>query len=322
MSNEDLWHAFPRTLPEFEKRFSSEDACRDYLIQVRWGGTPRCGSCSSEELWLLKKGLWECRRCGFQTSLLTNTPFERSRKPLRLWFRAIWEVVTRKSGVSGKDLQRILGFGSYETAWTWLHKIRGSLVRSDRDSLRGSVQVDEGYLGGKGEGNQRGRCREVKEVIVVAAEPGGRLRLEHAPDVTEGTIRSFLERNVTTDSAVTTDGSSSYTAKALSKRTHEPIVQTKADRESKDALQHCHWAISNLKRWWLGTHHGAVSDKHLQAYLDEFEFRHNRRKTEGVGRLVARVLENLVRSPARTMREIVRKTEPYSRFVTQPEARG
>lgn len=314
-STSDLWRDFPKTLPDFERRFATEAACRSYLLDARWGGRPRCAKCDHERVYALSVGRWECATCGHQTSLTSGTPMEGTRKDLRLWFRAIWEVVSRKNGISAKDLQRVLGFGSYETAWTWLQKIRRCLVREGREPLRGLVQVDEGYVGGRGEGNQRGRSLEVKELIMVAAESeDGRIRIEHAPRADSASAKDFLDRHVARDAVVRTDGGTIYSETALNGRKHGVHIQSAAGRAKADALQICHWAIANLKRWWLGTHHGAISAKHLQAYLDEFEFRHNRRKTNGVGRLVARAFENLVRLPAITMRDIVARTSPCRRF--------
>jgi len=325
MSKEtELWQDFPKTLPEFERRFSSESACRRYLMEARWGDRPLCGKCHHERVYELSNGLWDCSQCGHQTSLTSGTPMEGTRKDLRVWFRAIWEVVSRKNGISAKDLQRVMGFGSYKTAWSWLHKIRRCLVRTEREPLRGSVQVDEGYVGGRGEGNQRGRSLEVKDLIMVAAEVGdGRVRLEHAPHADSRCAKEFLARHLAPDAAVTTDGGSHYNELALAGRTHNAHIQTKSASKKQDPLQLCHWTLSNLKRWWLGTHHGAISSKHLQAYLDEFTFRHNRRKTKGVGRLVARAIENLVAHVPVTMRQIIDLTKPCPHFAAgTPDLRG
>ena len=109
MTHEDLWRDFPKTLPEFERRFPDEESCRAYLIEVRWGGRPRCDRCQCDRVWQSGRGLWECSACGHQTSITSGTPLHRTRKPLKLWFRAIWEMVTRKTGISGKDLQRLMG---------------------------------------------------------------------------------------------------------------------------------------------------------------------------------------------------------------------
>ena len=178
-----------------------------------------------------------------------------------------------------------MGFGSYETAWTWLHKLRASMVRKEREPLRPFVQVDETLVG---EGGPN------KELVLVATEAEGRVRLAHAANNDEATLKRFADGQIAPDAEVTTDGLASYNERSLGERPHEPKVQTKVERREKDALQGCHWTISLLKRWLLGTHAGAVRRKHLQAYLDEFAFRHNRRKTNGTVRIAARVIEGLV----------------------------
>ncbi len=298
---EALWIDFPKTLPEFEKRFPDESACYDYLLKLRWEYEPVCPQCGCQKTWKHHgRKLFECSQCGHQTSLTANTLMASSKKPLKLWFRAIWEVSTRKNGVSGKDLQRILGFGSYQTAWTWLHKIRKAMVRKDHAPLRGEVEMDEGFIGGKGAD---------KSITLVGVEPGGRIRLKQVSSNTEAAISGFAEREIDEQAQVRTDGLASYNARSLGKRSHKKTVQTQAQRKYKDDLQHCHWAIANLKRWLLGTHHGAVSPKHLQSYLDEFTFRYNRRKTKGVGRLVARALEQVVIQPPLNYKTLVRQPE-------------
>ena len=139
----------------------------------------------------------------------------------------------------------------------------------------------------------------------MAAEAGGRVRIAHADNNDEATLERFADGQIGTQAHVVTDGLASYNSDSLGKRPHEAIVQTKAERRENDALQGCHWTISLLKRRLLGTHAGAVSAKHLQAYLDEFAFRHNRRKTNGVGRIAARVIEQLVAHEPRPMRKII-----------------
>ena len=315
MTQDDLWRDFPKTLPAFEARFPDEASCRAYLVEVRWGGRPRCTACGCERVWTNARGLWVCSQCAHQTSLTSGTPLHRTRKPLKQWFRAIWEMMTRRTGISGKDLQRLMGFGSYETAWTWLHKLRASLVRPGREPLRGSVQVDEGYLGGKAPGHERGRSTQGKSVILVAAEPGGRVRLEHSPDATQASLGSFLRRITEIGSIVLTDGGTGYTTAAVAGRGHLAEKQNAQERSVSDALQCCHWTLSNLKRWWLGTHHGAVSEKHLQAYLDEFAFRNNRRSTDGVGRIAARTIQGVMSRPPLPYRTLVQATKPCRNYV-------
>ena len=310
-SRDDLWRDFPRTATEFEKRFATEEDCRAYWIEARWGGRPACARCNSTRVWTIREGTtFQCADCRHQTSLTSGTLLEKTRKPLKMWFRAVFEISTRRTGISAKDLERIMGFGSYKTAWTWLHKLRAALVRPDRETLGPFVQMDEALVGGKGGPH--------KELVLVAAEVDGRVRLAHAATNDKATLKRFTDEQVAADARVTTDGLASYDSESLGKRPHEAKVQTKAERRENDAVQSCHWTISLLKRWLLGTHAGAVSPKHLQAYLDEYAFRHNRRRTNGVGRIAARVIERLVARQPLTMRSLIDNNRPC-RWFRQPE---
>ena len=298
---DDLWRDFPKTATAFEARFATEEDCRAYWIEARWGGKPACARCNSTRVWSERDGfLFECAECGHQTSLTSGTLLEKTRKPLKMWFRAVFEISARRTGISAKDLQRIMGFGSYKTAWSWLHKLRAAMVRPDREPLGPFVQIDEALVGGKGGPH--------KELVLVAAEANGRVRLAHVENNDEGTCKRFTDSQIGTETNVVTDGLASYNEESLGRRPHDMVVQTKQERRENDALQGCHWTISQLKRWLLGTHAGAVRDKHLQAYLDEFAFRHNRRKTNGVGRIAARVIENLVARGPLPMRKLIDET--------------
>jgi len=303
---DDLWRDFPKTATEFEARFATEEDCRAYWIETRWGGKPACARCSSTRVWTERDGfLFECADCGHQTSLTSGTLLEKTRKPFKVWFRAVFEISSRRNGISAMDLHRIMGFGSYKTAWTWLHKLRAALVRPERTPLAQDVQIDEAFVGG---------TRGGKSMVLVATETDGRVRLAHADNNDEATLKQFADAHVAPAAEVTTDGLASYNAKSLGERGHEGIVQTKAERQVHDTLQGVHWTMSLLKRWLLGTHAGAVQPKHLQAYLDEFVFRHNRRKTKGVGRIAARTLQQLVVSAPMTMKMLVKETLPCRAF--------
>jgi transposase-like protein len=311
---EAIWRDFPKTLSEFDQTFPDEESCRKFLIELRWGSEPRCSRCNSESLWELSNGLFECSVCHRQTSVTAGTPFHGTRKPLKLWFRAIWEMTTHKGGISAKDLQRTMGFGSYETAWSWLHKLRRCAFSQNRTRLEGQVQLDDGYIGGLDA--RPGRPKGNKALVLVAAEARGRLRMEHSPDMTKRSVKSFSDRNLDLSSGVTTDGYRSFSAKTLGPRSHHQHIQKKKRHISVDPLQQVHFALSLFKRCWIGTYHGAISDKHLQVYLDEFEFRYNRRKTVGVGRIAARLFQSLVSCPPLTYRAIVSSTCPCARFET------
>jgi Zn ribbon nucleic-acid-binding protein len=243
---DDLWRDFPKTATEFEAGFATEEDCRAYWIKARWGGKPACARCHSTSVWTERDGfLFECADCGHQTSLTSGTLLEKTRKPFKMWFRAVFEISTRRTGISAKDLQRIMGFGSYKTAWSWLHKLRAAMMRRDREPLRPFVQADETLVGGKGSPH--------KELVLVAAEANGRVRLAHADNNDEGTLKSFADSQIASDTQVVTDGLASYNSDSLCKRPHQAIVQSKQERRENDALQGCHWTTSLLKA--LATRH-------------------------------------------------------------------
>lgn len=311
---EAIWREFPKNLAEFEETFPDERSCRRFLIKLRWGERPKCSRCNSDALWQLRNGRFECSSCGRQTSVTAGTPLHGTRKPLKMWFRAIWEMTTHKGGISAKDLQRIMGFGSYQTAWTWLHKLRRCAFFRDRTQLEGAVQLDDGYIGGRSQ--QTGRPKGTKALVLFAVEPQGRVRMEHAPDLTIETAKAFVERNLSHSSSVTTDGWISFGKKSLGQRSHTQHIQKKKRHFEFDPLQQAHFALSLFKRCWIGTYHGAISWKHLQVYIDEFEFRFNRRKTVGVGRIAARLFQSLAHSPPLSYSAIVSSSGPCVRFET------
>ncbi len=292
MGSNELWLSFPKTLAEFDERFPNEAACRAYLIELRWGGRVRCARCECGETWELQNGRFECRRCGHQTSVTAGTLFHRTRKPLRLWFRAMWEMAARKGGVNACELQRLMGFGSYGTAWNWLHKLRRAMAERSCHRLDGFVVIDESYLGRKGE--VRGRGTNKALVLVAAEDGGGRVRIEPADDASADSIGPFVKRNIATEAHVTTDGWSGYSSAAIGGR--QRITKTKVDHASQDPFHMCHLVAALLKRWWLGTYHGSMSPKHMPFYFEEFTFRFNRRKTNGVGRITSRLLEMAIAS--------------------------
>jgi len=309
---EAIWRDFPQTLAEFEEIFPDEAACRSFLIKLRWGDAPMCLRCDSQSFWELSNGRFECSSCGRQTSVTAGTPLHGTRKPLKMWFRAIWEMTTHKGGISAKDLQRIMGFGSYKTAWSWLHKLRRCAFDSSREPLDGPAQVDDGYIGGRS--RQPGRPKDTKALVFVAAEVNGRVRIEHAPSLEIKSVKAFVDRNLKASSEITTDGWVSFSSKSLGERPHCQHFQEKKRHFDVDPIQSAHFALSLFKRCWIGTYHGAISWKHLQLYLDEFEFRFNRRKTKGVGRIAARLFQSLVQNPPITYASIVASSRPCLRF--------
>src|ERR1019366_8326052 len=148
-----------------------------------------CGCCGViGEPWIMARGVFRCKACHGNTSLTAGTVFQDTRKPLRTWFLAMWFTTSQKNGVSALGLQRVLGLGSYETAWTWMHKLRRAMVRPGRDRLTGEIEIDETYVGGPEEG-KRGREIEKKSVVVVAAEKKRPWNRAHPPAARQGCLR-------------------------------------------------------------------------------------------------------------------------------------
>ena len=283
------------TLEEFENRFNTEEACRDYLFLLRWPNGFICPKCGNTKAWAVRTVLFECSKCHYQTSVIAGTIFQDTRKPLTMWFRAIWWVTSQKNGTSALGLQRILGLKSYQTAWTWLHKLRTAMLRPGRDKLSGYVELDETYLV-SGDNRKQGRGAEEKSLIAVAVEIKdklmGRIRLSQINDASSDSLHRFTIKSIERGSTLHTDGWSGYSGIESLGYTHT-ITKIKG-RKVSDLLPHVHIVVSLLKRWILGTHQGSVSKKHIGYYLDEFTFRFNCRTSSYCGKLFYRLLENAV----------------------------
>ena len=272
---------------EFQNRFPDEKACRVYLFASRWPDGFSCPACGGAESGgEHRRHLWQCRGCGRQTSVTAGTVMHKTRLPLTLWFWAAYLVATHGPGISALQLQRQLGISRYETAWTLLHKLRRAMVAPEREPLSGDVEVDEGYLGGRDIDLRGGRQRPGKPLVGVAVEVrgggSGRLRLQLLADASAASLLPFVRSNVAAGTIVQTDGWASYAGLAAAGFEHRPQTQharwSDGEWVREWVLPRAHRALSNLKTWLQGTHHG-VSRKHLQVYLDEFVFRHNRRRT-------------------------------------------
>ena len=284
----------PRTILEMERRFVREQACRQYLFDLRWSDGFVCPWCGGSTAWPMSRGLWLCADCRHQTSVTAGTIFQDSHLPLTTWFRAVWHVTSRKNGVSALGLQRDLGLGSYRTAWSMLHKLRRAMVRPGRNRLHGIVEVDETYWGGE-ESGVNGRLTYEKALIIVAVEEDGkgigRIRLRRIPDLTKNSLHGFISEAIEPGSIVRADGLPAYLG--LDGYTHDRRVQRR-QVEGESLLPRVHRVVSLLKRWLLGTHQGAISAEHLDYYLDEFTFRFNRRKSASRGKLFYRLLQQAV----------------------------
>jgi transposase-like protein len=302
---------YPMTFNEFVTRFDSEESCRDYLYQIRWEDGFICPKCGHNQAWTIEEYmLYTCKQCRHQTSVIAGTVFEDTRKPLKDWFVAIWWITTQKYGASTEGLKQVLGLKSDQTAWTWLHKIRSAMVSPERKSLSGTVEVDECYIGGEQSGGKRGRGSENKSLVLIATESEGkklgRIRMQLITDASSMSLIRFIQENIILGSEIITDDWSGYSSLKIKGYKHTVFVQKKAKSE-EEMLPHVHLAISLLKRWLLGTHQGAVTQKHLQAYLDEFVFRFNRRTSAKRGLLFYRLLENAMLVGHTTYRDFVDK---------------
>lgn len=275
--------AYPLSVLDFQDRFATEDACREYLFASRWPDGFVCRRCGSTRAGSLHRQrlVWQCKDCDAQTSVTAGTVMHRTKLPLRTWFWAAYLVATHHPGISAKQLQRQLGLSRHETAWALLHKLRGAMVAPERTLLTGPVEIDEFFLGGYEEGLKGGRQRGKKALVAVAIETrgrgSGRVRFQTLADASGPTLLAFTQATTTPGAIVATDGLQSYKTLARHGYEHQRRPQQGAQR-GEDVLPKAHRAISNLKAWMHGTHRG-VSDQHLQSYLDEFTFRHNRRGT-------------------------------------------
>ena len=286
---------YPRTLREFQHWFASEGACRAYLVHLRWPDGFRCPRCQHEKAWLTRRQVYHCQQCGGQTSVTAGTIFQDTRKPLRLWFEAIWYLVNQKNGVSALGLQRMLGFSRYETVWGWLHKLRTAMVRPGRECLSGTVEVDETFMGGPRTG-KRGRGAAGKTLVLIAVEDRGphlgRIRLRRLADATAPSLLAAVQAGVERGSVVRTDGWRSYTA--LPPAGYRHVVVRPTAEVGENLLPLVNRVAALLKRWLQGTHQGAVRPSHLDYYLDEFTFRFNRRTSRSRGKLFFRLVQQAV----------------------------
>lgn len=299
---------YPRNLIEFDERFATEEACYAYVVALRWPSGFVCPRCGGKRAWERSRGLMLCSRCRRETSVTAGTLFHKTRYPLRHWFRAIWWVTSQKYGANALGLQRILGLGSYQTAWTWLHKMRRAMVRPGRDRLSGTCEVDETYVGAPEEG-VHGRETKDKAIVAVAVEVrgrgSGRIRLRHVVDVSGASLLPFVEDAVELGSTVITDGWSGYEGLPTKGYEHRVKIIKGSGRHAHEVLPRVHRVAALLKRWLMGTHQGGVGDKHLGYYLDEFTFRFNRRTSRHRGKLFFRLMQQAVAIEPTTYRQLV-----------------
>lgn len=285
----------PTTLLDMCRHFSTEEACVNYIFQMRWPEGFVCPKCQSTGGYLLtNRPKIECSnpKCRYQISVTAGTVMHRSKQDLRIWFWGAYLVSTLTPGISAVQFQRQLGLSRYETAYNMLHKLRSSLVAPNRELLLREVEVDEAYIGSEEEGVP-GRGSKEKILIVCAVElirwvdkktgnervRPGRIRFRVIPNASSNSLVPFVKQNVKAGAVVHTDGWSGYSPLSKEQYDHRAVVQGRG--KNAVYMPHVHTMFSNLKAWLLGTYHGSVQKKHMQAYLNEFVYRFNRRFWRG-----------------------------------------
>ncbi|MGO8906443.1 MAG: IS1595 family transposase [Solirubrobacteraceae bacterium] len=317
---------YPRALGEFQAWFSTDADCLDYLEWLRWPDGFVCPVCSHVGGWRLADSRFKCSGCGERTSSTAGTIFDRTRTPLTVWFTACWLFATQKDGISALSLKRSLEIGSYQTAWAMLHRLRSVLVRPGRERLRGTVEVDETYIGGEELGLRGGRQKGKKALVGVAVErvePRGFGRCRMAPlvDASADSLRAFLLDNVEPGATVVTDGWQPYRPATRELYVHDRRPGA-AGTEASKLLPGVHRIASLAERWLLGTHQGSVDEAHLPSYLNEFVFRFNRRRSRSRGLVFYRVLELAATHDPVRYRDLIANPRPSAKPPLPPGARG
>ena len=310
---------YPRTWSEFLDWFSSEEACLAYLERLRWPLGFVCPSCASMSTPArASRARLLCKECAHQSTVTAGTIFDKTRTPLKVWLAAAWYLTNQKQGVSALGLQRVLGLGSYQTAWTMLHRFRRAMVRPDRERLKGVVEVDETCLAiadrKRTEPPARGKGKTDKISVVVAVEMlepkgFGRIRLRRIAKESTEFVLPFVQASVEPGAKVRTDGSGIYRSLHSLGYVHERAVQLGSVVAPHVSMAGVHRVASLIKRWILGTHHGSVQPEHLDAYLDEFVFRFNRRTSSSRGMLFYRLMQQAVVTDPVTYADIVLSAE-------------
>lgn len=310
---------YPTNWNQFLDWFPSEEACLGYLEKLRWPRGFACPGCGAmEDPYRSSRGRLQCRACRFQSTVTAGTIFDKTRTPLRVWLAGAWYVTNQKHGANALGLQRVLGLGSYQTAWAMLHRFRQAMVRPDRERLHGLVEVDETFLAISDreappvDARNTKKSHTPKVLVAIAVEMlqpkgFGRIRLAHIPDDSAASVVPFVQASIEPGSAVRTDGSAAYRHLKEMGYTHVRTVMLGSDQAAHQSMPGVHRVAALVKRWILGTHHGSVQPGHLNAYLNEFVFRFNRRKSGSRGMLFYRLLQQAVVTDPLTYQAITQR---------------
>jgi transposase-like protein len=266
------------SLDDLKRLFGTNEVCAELLSRLRWPDGFRCGRCGSTNAWYARRGLYRCSSCDRQTSVTAGTLLQGTRKPLTAWFRAMWHVATEPDGISALEIQRILGLGSYRTAWTWLHKLRRAMV-APQDRLGGIVAVDEDYVGADlGGDRRRGGVAESLVFAAVTYRQGrpGQIRLCRVPDRTKASLHAAILQSVALGTLIHSGPEDGYEGLRLYGYRHQAIPRAATGR--REPLPLVAQVLDSLNAWLLATPRGAVRPSHLDFYLDEFSFRYNHRR--------------------------------------------
>ncbi len=299
---------YPRTYREFVTMFLDDESCREFLYQLRWNNNFICPKCKVFSTpWHQTHKRLVCPSCRHQTTVTVGTIFDKTRTPLTTWLEAAWHITTAKNGMSAKTIEQTLGI-SYNTAWTMLQRFRIAMVNTEREKLSGKVEIDETQVGGVDVGGKRGRGSK-KSLVVIAIEIHepkgfGRVRMRYIPDASSSSLTKFINDVVDTDSTIYTDGWSGYSKLESLGYNHEITVMSHSDDQAHVSMPGVHRIAALLKRWILGTHQGSFSQEHLQAYLEEYTFRFNRRLSKNRGLVFRRLLEQAVRTSPVTKKDV------------------
>lgn len=301
-------HPYPDNFEEFLDWFSTDEDCEEYLEWVRWSNGFTCPKCGHTSCWNIQNKIRRCGKCRQLISVTNGTVFASSKKSLRLWFYVIWLLMAQKTGVSAQNLQDTFGFGSYQTIWGWLQKLRSVMIREGRERLSGRIELDETYIGGQQEG-KRGRGAACKVLVLVAVEGYkrarlGRVRFRIVEKATYEAITRFVSDYIEPGSIVVTDGLKSYQCLNSLNVTHEQQILSHASPDVASNLEHVHLVISLVKRWMLGTLQGAVTPAHMAGYLDEFAFRFNRRLSTHRGKLFYRLIQQAISARPKNIKDL------------------
>lgn len=262
---------------EFKNAFSSEEQCLSYLYDLRWPGGYQCPRCQGNRAWQIRRYKYKCQNCGYQTSVTAGTLFQDTHKPLPLWFRAIWYVASREENANALELQKIMGLGSYRTAWTWLHKLRQAMAPSLRKKLAGDIEAGVAYVGSI-------------DVFIIASVQNSQvadIRIQLCPEKEKSAyFQAFLNATVS-------DGSRVKVVKGFIQRGNRDAEYTLA-------------AMAALKDWLAKTRWAGYSqENYLGYYLDEYCFKYNRQAEIRSGALCYELLYNAVHLTPVTYQEII-----------------